>query len=331
MKILFSSHSFYPNIGGLETVSALLAQEFVCLGHEVKLITRTLSSEKSDFPFEIFRRPTPVQFLKLVGWCEVFFHNNISLLAGWPLLLVRRPWIVAHHIWLPEGSRKAVLKRFMLRFATGISVSHALAEHFSTPSTVINNPYDDRLFYERPEIARDRDLVFVGRLLFDKGVHLLLEALVKLRAQDHYPNLTIIGNGPEEANLRRMVTELGLQSQVTFAGVKRGEELALLLNRHRVLVVPSLWQEPAGVVALEGMACGCVVVGSAGGGLKEMIGPAGLTFPNGDSTQLAAQLVELCARPAKLQELRASAPAHLAQHTRRAVALAYLQVFEKVE
>jgi glycosyltransferase involved in cell wall biosynthesis len=121
---------------------------------------------------------------------------------------------------------------------------------------------------------------------------------------------------------------LRLTHSVTFAGAQTGTQLAATLNAHKILVVPSLWQEPFGVVALEGCACGCVVVGSEGGGLPEAIGPCGVTFPNGDSQALAVRIDELCSSPALLADFRAGARAHLASHSPHAIAAAYLQLFE---
>ena len=122
---------------------------------------------------------------------------------------------------------------------------------------------------------------------------------------------------------------MALSDQVQFAGVKRGAALAEALNAHRVMVVPSLWNEPFGVVALEGMACGCVVIGSEGGGLKQAIGPAGLTFPNGDVAGLAAAIDKALRDPVVRERCRAAAPAHLALHRPATVAKRYLDVFEQ--
>ena len=144
------------------------------------------------------------------------------------------------------------------------------------------------------------------------------------------PDVTIIGAGPEEQNLRRLTHELGLDRQVTFAGEKSGALLADLLNRHRILVVPSRWAEPFGVVALEGIACGCVVIGSENGGLKEAIGPCGLVFPNGNAPALAERLRYLLAHPELESSLRQPVPAHLARFKPRAVASACLELMQKI-
>jgi glycosyltransferase involved in cell wall biosynthesis len=194
---------------------------------------------------------------------------------------------------------------------------------------LIPDPYDDEVFRLLPEIERKRDLIFVGRFVSDKGLPVLLEALVSLAVSGLKPTLTVIGDGPEKQAWRRMVDELALSRQVRFAGIKRGAALAEALNAHRVMVVPSLWNEPFGVVALEGMSCGCVVVGSEGGGLKQAIGPAGLTFANGDVTGLAAAIGRALSDPAVQERCRAAAPAHLALHRPATVAKRYLEVFEQ--
>ncbi len=333
MRILFSSHVFAPSVGGLETVSHQLAEEFVRQGHEVRLITQTpaaqpgQASEDALFSFPILRRPSLCQLLERLEWCEIYFHNNISFPRALPLLLVPRPWVVAHHVWIPGTGLAGRVKRFALRYATGISVSEAIASHLVTPSIVIPNPYDDATFRVLPHIERDRDFVFVGRLVSDKGVALLLRALAVLVSRGLRPSLSIVGTGPEEMPLRGLTAALGLQTFVRFCGVHRGDDLARVLNEHRTIVVPSVWQEPFGIVALEAIACGCVAIGSAGGGLRDAIGPCGLTFPNGDLVALTTALEQLMREPGRLEGLRRSAEQHLQRHRLATVAGDYLAVF----
>jgi glycosyltransferase involved in cell wall biosynthesis len=331
VKILISSHAFLPSVGGLENVSAMLADEFLRKGHEVRLITQTIALEELRLPYSVIRRPRPFALLRLVRWSDIYFHNNVSVWSAWPLLFVRKPWVVAHQTWIPrDGVAGWVgrLKHLLLAQATGISISTAVACHLHTPSTVIGNPYEDSVFRAIPGIPRDKEIVFCGRLVSAKGADLLLKALSILGSKHLRPKLTIIGSGPEEPLLKAMTTAVGLADQVTFAGVKTGRELAECLNAHKIMVVPSIWQEPFGVVALEGIACGCVVVGSDGGGLKDAIGPCGVAFPNGDAEALAARLKDLISSSKSLAPYRASAVAHLSAHTKSAVAEKYLQIFD---
>jgi len=333
MKILIYSPAFYPKIGGLETVISILAHEFFHQGHEVKLVSQTPATDAKTFPFEVIRQPSRKQLLKLTHWCQVYFQGCISLKGIWSLLIIPKPLAVTHQTWYCRADGglgwNNYLKHFVSHFATNISASRALAAHIPAASTVIPNPYQEDIFYPMPEISRDKELVFLGRLVSDKGVDLLLDALANLKGLGMAPKLTIIGSGVEELQLRQKVQELELITQVEFVGARFETELAKLLNAHQIMVLPSRWREPFGVVALEGIACGCVVVGSEEGGLKEAIGPCGVTFPNGDVKALTDKLVDLLTNPEKLTHYKTQAEMHLSQHKREAVATAYLKVFER--
>jgi glycogen(starch) synthase len=328
MKILLSSYVFYPSIGGIEAVSAVLAEEFVRSGHDLKVVTHTAEEERRTFSYEVIRRPSPLELIRITGWSDVVLHVNISLHTAWPLLLRTKPWIIVHQTWIP-GSLLGALKQRCALAAYNISISEAIAAHLRAQSTIIPNPYDHETFHEDATTCRDRELVFVGRLVSDKGVHCALAALALLKQRKIRPSFTIIGGGPEEPALRRLSSELGIADQVHFAGVKRGRELAAELRRHRVMVIPSLWEEPFGVVALEGIASGCVPVGSSGGGLKDAIGPCGMTFPNGDAPALAACLAELLSDETKMNSYRQRAKAHLAGFAGQIVAQKYLAVMQE--
>jgi glycosyltransferase involved in cell wall biosynthesis len=281
------------------------------------------------------RQPDAAELLRAVQANDVVLHNSISLRLAWPLLLHRRPWVVAHHMWLPRSGTGAVagrLKLGALRLAHNVAVSRAVADNLSVSCKVIPNPYDRQVFRPLRGIERKRDLAFVGRLVSDKGVPLLLQALATLRADGRRPTLTIVGSGPDEQALRAQAHQCGLESQVVFAGRVVGEALARLLHEHRAVVVPSVWEEPFGLVALEAQACGCIPVVASSGGLPEAAGPAGVIFSKGDSAALATCLATLTGAAA-----RASAAAmqgdprvrrHLEQHHPEHVAAAYLNVLE---
>ena len=334
MKILIYSPVFHPSVGGIETVISILANEFVRQGHEVRLVTQISATDSKCFSFEVIRQPSWQQLLKLIKWCDIYFQACVSLKGLLPLLIIRRPWVVTHQNWYQRVDKRVAwqdyLKRFLANFATNIPASFAIAEHLKAPSTVIPNPYQEDIFYEMPEIPRTQELIFLGRLVSDKGADLLLEALGNLKKQGLNPKLTIVGNGPEEAKLRQQVIDLDIVEQVNFVGAKVEKELTKLLNAHKIIVVPSLWQEPFGIVALEGIACGCVVIGSEQGGLKEAIGLCGVTFPNGDVEALTQTLLDLLTNPDKLSTYREKAESHLLSYKPATVAKAYLQVMDKI-
>jgi len=332
MKILIYSPSFYPNVGGLETIISSLSHEFICQGHEVKLISQTPDTDSKKFLFEVIWQPKNREILELTRWCDVYFQGCVSLKGLWSLFLVPRPFVITHQTWYCRANGKLSwqdhLKKFVTRFAANISVSHDIAKALPLPSTIIPNSYREDVFSEIPDISRNKELVFLGRLVSDKGANLLLEALSKLKAMGLTPQLTIIGSGQDEMKLRQQVQDLELENQVAFAGVIVGDELAKLLNAHQIMVVPSLWKEPFGIVALEGIACGCVVVGSEGGGLKDAIADCGVTFPNGNVQALTEALLDLLQDQDQLSKYRANAPKHLLRHQKSAIAKAYLEVLE---
>jgi glycosyltransferase involved in cell wall biosynthesis len=333
MRILIYSRAFLPQVGGLELNVAHRAEQFVLRGHEVVVITTTPGNGGNGLPYRVLRNPGARAFMRWMRWCEVFHHPNVSLRGIWPLLLIRRPWVVSHHSWYrsPDGriAWQDRLKRFVLRFAAGsIAVSRAVADDLATPSVVIGNAYRDQLFRILPDTDRALDLIFVGRLVSDKGADILLEALRILAQAGRLPGLTVVGEGPERPALEAQARRLALADRVRFLGTKTGEGLVRILNRHRILVAPSRYNEPFGIVALEGIACGCVVVGSGGGGLKDAIGDCGRVFPNGDPAALAQVLGALLRDPAAMAECVRSAPAHLSAHTAEHVMGRYLEVFE---
>ena len=334
MKILFSSYLFYPSVGGIESVSRVLAEKVAAAGNDVHVITQSPGNVVPGANYKVTRRPSITQLLTLLRWCDLFFQNNISLRSLIPALILRKPTLVVHQTWL-QNTRGGVgwnnrIKHGLLRYVTNVAISKAVGDGIGAHFFVIGNPYDDRIFRLVPNIARDKNLLFVGRLVSDKGVDLLLQALKLLQNDNLFPDLTIVGSGVEEENLQRLAAELGLDRQLTFAGQKFGPPLAEILNRHRILVVPSRWAEPFGVVALEGIACGCVVVGSEKGGLKEAIGPCGLTFENGNVRALADQLKRLLNDLNLQGKLRDHGSEHLAKFQSDAVAAAYLQLAKKL-
>jgi glycosyltransferase involved in cell wall biosynthesis len=272
--------------------------------------------------------------ISLLRWADLFFQSNISLPSLVLALAFGKPCIVVHHTWIRgvggELRWKDRIKRKLLSRVTNVAISQAIADDLQRPCEIIANPYRDATFRLIPEVTRNRDLVFLGRLVSDKGADLLLRAVHHLRQNGSAPTLTIIGTGPEEQALRALSAELGLRDQVEFVGGKSGNELAMLLNQHRILVVPSRWAEPFGLVALEGIACGCAVVGSEDGGLKEAMGPCGITFKNGDYPSLVAALDRLLADRGLEAALRRSGPAHLLRFKTSAVTRAYLQLVKDV-
>jgi glycogen synthase len=332
MNILLCSVPFWPSVGGIESVSAILAEQFHAQGHRVVVVTQTAAAATHVQPYQVVRRPGAWQLMQLVRAADVVFHNNISLRLAWPLLWHHKPWVVAHHTWIPSTGRGAWaghLKRRVLRWASNIACSQAVARSLPVPCAVVPNAYLHTCFRELAEVPRNLDIVCLARLVSDKGVALLLQALALLRARGLTPNTTIIGDGPEAPALQAQATTLGLTRSVRFAGQQSGDELVRLLNAHRVAVVPSMWEEPFGLVALEVQACGCIPVVARSGGLPEAAGPRAVIFAKGDSESLANCLATILRAADRPLRADTAAQQHLQAHRPERVAAAYLEVLQR--
>jgi glycogen(starch) synthase len=333
MRILICSYAFTPSVGGLEAASEMLAGAFAHAGHEVAVVTQSVGPDDVERTFRVIRRPRIRELWSLYRWTEVVFQNNLSIRLLWPNFTLAKPCVVTTQTWLSgthdlkTGTSR--IKRRVLRRYRNVAISEAVAQHIGHPSIVLGNPYNAEAFRCLPGVQRKRELLFVGRLVSDKGLDLLLHALGRLRDTGTTPALTVVGDGPDRAKNEELVGRLSLGRCVEFVGVVRGAELASLMNAHRILVIPSRWAEPFGIVALEGIACGCVVVGSEAGGLREAIGPCGWTVPNGDVQALTESLRTLLADREQCEQMRMRAKLHLERFALSTISASYLALFQE--
>lgn len=140
-------------------------------------------------------------------------------------------------------------------------------------------------------------VAYVGRLVPEKGLPLLLQAAKSLRDKGGDFRLTFIGDGPERGRLEELTKDRGLSDRVAFTGDLRGADLEKLASKMDVVVMPSVWEETAGLAAIEQMMRGRSVVASDIGGLSEAVGDAGWKFPPGDADALCDCLAEIIEHP----------------------------------
>lgn len=141
----------------------------------------------------------------------------------------------------------------------------------------------------------DRCVLFVGRVVPEKGVDILLRALEQVDA-----TLTVIGDGIALPAARILAAELAMSERVRFAGWATGNGLTDAYRNAAVVVVPSLWPEPFGLVGLEAMAFSRPVVASMTGGIVDWLQPhkTGLGVEPGHPDQLRAALTAVLDDPA---------------------------------
>ncbi|GAB7387639.1 hypothetical protein BSNK01_14760 [Bacillaceae bacterium] len=151
----------------------------------------------------------------------------------------------------------------------------------------------------------EKIVFFVGRMVREKGVHLLLQAVPAVLRECPEAKFVLAGKGPMLDGLKRKAEELGIAAKVLFTGFIDDGTRNALFHYAYVSVFPSLY-EPFGIVALEAMAAGGAVIAADTGGLREMIEHRGdgLTFYAGNPQSLADQLIAALRDPSLIAACR---------------------------
>ncbi len=216
------------------------------------------------------------------------------------------------------------------------SANHAIAgnreaarvwrdKHYRGPITVIPQfGVDPNLYpYREPQPLGDRPFVigYVGRLVAEKGIDLLLQAAAQLPGGWQ---VRIVGSGPFRTTLEALAKRLGIASQVQIQPPLPSTEVPQFMRDLDVLVLPSRtrpnWKEQFGRVIVEAMACGVSVVGSSSGEIPFVIGDAGLVFPENDADALRNALESLRDDALRQDLARAGRARVLAHYTQAQIA-----------
>lgn len=334
MKIVFCCTQFFPSVGGTEYVAEAWANQLTVLGHTVSVITETKSLREDSFPFKVYRKSSFLRKWKIYRNAEIILQFNFSL-KEWPAIwLSGRPSVVSHHssLYYADGTATpfAGIKNWFIQYGSkgNIACSSFIASFIGKNCAVVPNPFNNRVFTFNPSVEKNPLIVFLGRLVSDKGCMVLLKAFELLQKEATELDLMIIGDGPEKLNLQEFASNAQLDQKVHFLGIKRGEELVNLLQQAKIVVVPSLWEEPFGIVALEAMACGCIVIASNIGGLPEAVGNCGELFEPGNHLDLANKIKMIhSANSSNLQHME-QVNEHLEGHTEQNSAYALEQALK---
>lgn len=273
-------------------------------------------------------------------------HSHDWLVAGAAKSLARRiarPWVVTVHAteygrhqgWVrkrPQSQIHAAERRMVHDADAVLTCSRFMRTHvaevFGVPAgsiTTIPNGLDPRdlepgvqdldALRARYASPADRLVLMVGRLVYEKGFHLALEALAPVIERLGDVRFVVAGSGLAEAELKGQAQQLGLGEHGTFLGWVGDDMLHSLYRVANLCIVPSIY-EPFGLVALEAMASGCLCVVADTGGLREVVpgaGTVGLRFPPRDAGALEAVLEGILTDDAARAQLVAEAREHVLQ------------------
>lgn len=303
MKIVVSSKSFYPILGGSIVFGAMLAKAFVRAGHEVKFITRTEGTE-DHFSFPVIRRPDFQELMALAEWADILMQVDASWRDVVPFLLKGVPWFpTIHRGKVPysdldlKGKLLLGLEALGYRIGNAIGVADYVVSSWNINTPSIPNPYDESSFYPVSG-DRDIDVLYVGRLQADKGIFVLLDAIRRIAEAEEgkISKVAFVGKGvPPEEILREVGSIAGVE--ILLPGMLPPQKVAEWMRRSKVLAFPTTpaWLEASPLTPLEALACGCCIVASDVGGTRENIGPRGILVKAGDATELADGLTEALA------------------------------------
>jgi spore coat protein SA len=233
----------------------------------------------------------------------VWIHNRPAFaLALEPLIRRRgaRLFLHLHNSHLAEWSTR-VSQSFTADcyvFVSRFLKDEALARFPNLMRTeILYNGADHRIFYPNSTLRASEDIpvvLFASRLVPEKGLHIYLEAMELLQKQKVRVRGVVVGGAgfgdsiptPYVAEMKRRAP-----SNVEFEPYCSGGKLGAMFRSADIFCLPSCWQEPLGMVALEAMAGGLPVVATNSGGLPETLSyGGGLVVARGSASELAAAL-----------------------------------------
>ncbi len=320
--IYIPTASFF--VGGGETVPLTQARYLADIGYNVRVAVLRVNREsdyfqdfKTKYPYieyDYLESPIPdiennnldhklgqLLYLKLNSQAyEYFKMQNFNLvLTHYSAAAISVPNSIPQILYLhgvPENSEPQ--SRAACEIAGRlVAVSQSVADGWKkliSPDldiTVIRNGIDENVFKPDPDITKDIDILYIGRLIEIKGVQFLIQAVKTLTTQTEYAQVRveISGDGPYKAKLQELVSELHLESQVHLGGYIVNSLLPNLYHRSHLAVFPSYAKEGVLTTLLEAAASGCCLISSDCCGMKEFIvdDQNGLLFPPQNSGRLA--------------------------------------------
>lgn len=216
-------------------------------------------------------------------------------------------------LWLRKSVIKASLKRADDVVAISKSVKKSLIDVLDTPANRIRTIYNGtdlgRFPYRTRTYEGDRlELIYVGRLIEEKGVQMVIKAIAVL---DENVNVRyrIVGDGPYRAELERIAAECDKHGRIEFLGSR--DDVPELLQTADVFIHMPFWEEGFGIAVVEAMSAGLICVCALSGAMPEIITDQtdGYLLEKGNEEALRDTLIKISAMSAE-DKIRISEAAH---------------------
>ncbi len=367
MKVLIISKYFHPFKGGVETVVFEHAKRLVKKGFAVTVIAHDhkksrKTKEEVIEGIKVIRIPTLFNFGNAPISPSVFFQvlkedydilhlhspnsfsNPLAFLAN---LLKRKPVVITYHsdiiphslimkVFKPiyeKTFKKMIFKKAKTIMPTSpqyVKISDTLKE-YEEKIVVIPNGIDLRKF--KPGKQREKTtILFVGRLIYYKGLYVLLEAMKRVIREIPEAQLIIAGEGELKEELKKKTSKLELRKHVHFIGRVREEEKKKLMSKCTVFVLPSVHKSEAfGVVLLEAMASGAPVITTDVSGTVFAAGKAGIIVPKKNSEALAKAIIKVLKNKKLREEMSKKSIQHVKEFEWDKIVDEVINVYRKVK
>ncbi len=332
---------FPPNLGGLETLLGEYVGVLAARGHAVDVLT---SSEPGDLPARASWRGASVHRLPLhspvyrqdvariahvradvaerkrefapdvvhvhLADGTVFFHALTRDAIDCPTVVTIHSAVVAAEATPGTPSHQVLTAA---DWVTGCSASMLeqvlrVVPEIATCSSVVLNGLDVTRLSPTPLAFDPPCVLLLGRLTYEKGFDVALRACAEVVRE--FPSLRVVlaGDGPARASLTALADDLGLDDRLDVRGAVPSPDVSALLAGATVVAVPSRYEEPFGLVALEAALAARPVVASRVGGLPEVVvdGETGMLVPSDDPHALADGLRAVLRDPDRASRLGAA-------------------------
>jgi glycosyltransferase involved in cell wall biosynthesis len=290
-----------------------------------RVLYRTLTFAMNEFKPDIVHaeeEPDSLAALQIAFARQLFARQSKLILHTWQNINRPKAW----YVWAITKINLKLANAILCANREAVAVLDQMG-YCGVTDIVLQEGINLEVY--RPSASKKANnqfiVLYVGRLAPEKGIDTLLHAVQSLGPP---VQVRLVGDGPALSTLKDLSQSLQIQDLVDFAGPVPSTRIADLMTQADVLVLPSrttiVWKEQFGRVLAEAMACKLPVVGSDSGVIPEVIGNAGLVFPEGNADALADCLRRLL----KALELRRElaergyarvnqlySQAHIAEHT----------------
>lgn len=341
MRVLFWSDWFLPSIGGVEVFSARLLPALAARGHEITVVAGHHTAGLPDVTH--ISGVTVRRFLFHPLLAANDLERTANLLATINRLKRELAPDIVHlntlgpsilfHLRTPAAPAPVLLTMHspVMSDATRPDTLYAQGLHSATWINCNSNAVRDDLCRLAPALCprssvtyygmeppplqpgplpRDTPVVLAyGRLVRDKGFDIAIRAFAELVQRVPAARLVIAGDGPAREELEALAATCGAAGSVEFSGPVSPEAVPALINTATVVVVPSRWDEPFGLVALEAALMSRPVVATRAGGLAEVVehGVTGFVIEKEDVVALTSAVGHLLDHPGEAERIGSAA------------------------